>query len=153
MFKYNIDFAEICELISKWKWSELEIGLSKGIISKDDIISYAWLILEENLEGFDRVLELSIANEDEVENILKNMVMGEVKQDIEQIYQKWMFAIIYDAYTFSREKVDNIIEDIYTEFNYPEEISVLVGYMPCESTKTREERLYEYIETGKKTWC
>lgn len=153
MFKYNIDFEEICELISKWKWSELEIGLNKGIISKNDIISYALFILSENLEGFDRVLELSIANEDEVENILKNMIMDEPKADTEQIYQKWMFAIIYDAYTFSREKVSDIIGDIYMEFDYPEEISTLVGYMPCESTKTMEERLHEYIEIGKKKWC
>ena len=35
------------------------------------------------------------------------------------------------------------IEDVYTEFEYPKEISNLIGYMPCDDSRPMDEKLYE----------
>ena len=44
-------------------------------------------------------------------------------------------------------------EDVYEEFEYIEEISNLVSYMPCEDGLPLEDRLKRYIEQNRKIWC
>lgn len=73
--------------MTSWKWGELKFALEKVIISNRDIISYAIFILSEDMEQFDKVLKLSNAEEDEVEEILCELVVNEEKQDIELIYR------------------------------------------------------------------
>ena len=53
------------------------------------------------MEQFDSVLELSIAEEDEVEELIFNFASKEGEQELEMINSKWIFAIIYDAYLSS----------------------------------------------------
>ncbi len=153
MLKSKVNFNNISDVISKWKWSELKVGLEKSIISNSDIISYATLILSDDLEQFDRVLELSIAEEDEVEEVLLKLVLNEDIQNLETINSKWIFAIIYDAYIHLKDKVYDVIEDVYTEFEYPEEISNLIGYMPCNDNRPMDVKLNEYIEINRNIWC
>lgn len=153
MLRNKVNFDRICGVIPKWKWSELKVGLEKSIIFNSDIISYAISILSEDLEQFDRVLELSIAEEDEVEEIILKLSSNEVVQDLEIINSKWIFAIIYDAYNNFKDVVYDVIEDVYTEFEYPKEINNLIGYMPCDDGRPIEVKLNEYIENNKDIWC
>lgn len=46
----------------------------------------------------------------------------------------------------------DVIDDVYSEFDYPEDISNLIPYMPSNDGRTIEEKLIEYIEDGKKIW-
>lgn len=153
MLRYKVNFDRICDTIPNWKWSELRIGLEKSIISNGDIISYAVLVLSEDMDQFDRVLELSIAEEDEVEKMVFNLAFKEGEQDSEVIKSKWIFAIIYYAYIHLNDEIYDVIEDVYTKFEYPKEISNLIGYMPCEDGRSMDERLNQYIEIGKNRWC
>ncbi len=153
MLRSKGNFDRICDIIPNWKWNELKVGLEKSIISNSEIISYAVLALSEDMDQFDRVLELSIADEDEVEEMVFNLAFKEGKQDLEMIKAKWIFAIIYDAYIYLNDEIYNVIEDVYTEFEYPKEISNLIGYMPCDDSRPMDEKLNEYIEIGKNIWC
>lgn len=137
----------------RWKWVELKVALDKFIISNKDIISYALFILSDGMEQFDRVLNLSIAEEYEVKEILYELIINEKEQNIEAINSKWIFVIIYDAFMHSRDNVYDVIDDVYSEFEYPEEISNLIAYMPNNDGKTMDVRLVTYIESGKKIWC
>lgn len=152
MLKSKIDFDRMCDIMSKWNWNELKLGLEKSIISNNDVISYAVFILSENIEQFDKVLELSIAAEDEVEKIILQLSSNELVQDFEKINSKWVFAIIYYAYINSMDMIYDVIEDVYTEFGYPEEISNLIEYMPCNDRRPIDVKLNEYIETYKNIW-
>lgn len=69
------------------------------------------------------------------------------------IKSKWIIAIIYDAYINLNNEIYNVIEDIYTEFKYPQEITNLIGYMPCNDGRTMDEKLNKYIEIGRNRWC
>ncbi len=129
------------------------MGLEKSIISNSEIISYAVLALSEEMDQFDSVLELSIAEEDEVEEKVFHLALKEEKQDLEMINSKWIFAIIYDAYLYLYDEIYKVIEDVYTEFEYPEGISNLIGYMPCDDNRPMDEKLNEYIKIGKDVWC
>ncbi len=153
MLKNKVDFDRICDTIPNWKWNELKVGLEKLIISNSEIISYAFLVLSEDVDQFDNVLELSIAEEDEVEKIVFNLALKEGKQDLEKIKSKWVFAIIYDAYIYLNDEIYNVIEDVYTEFEYPKEISNLIGYMPCDDSRPMDEKLNEYIKISRNIWC
>lgn len=153
MLKNKVDFDRICDTIPNWKWNELKVGLEKLIISNSEIISYALLALSEDVDQFDNVLELSIAEEDEVEKIVFDLALKEGKQDLEKIKSKWVFAIIYDAYIYLNDEIYNVIEDVYTEFEYPKEISNLIGYMPCDDSRPMDEKLNEYIKISRNIWC
>lgn len=153
MLKSKVNFDRICDTISNWKWNELKVGLEKSIISNSEIISYAVLVLSEDVEQFDSVLELSIAEEDEVEGIVLNLAFKEGEQDLDIINSKWIFAIIYDAYIYLNDEIYSVIDDVYTEFEYPKEISNLIGYMPCDDSRPMDVKLNEYIEINKSIWC
>ena len=101
MLGSKVKFDRICNNIPNWKWNELKVGLEKSIISNREIISYVVLVLSEDMEQFDSVLELSIAEEDEVEELIFNFASKEGEQELEMINSKWIFAIIYDAYLSS----------------------------------------------------
>lgn len=145
MLNYKIDFDRICSVISSWTWGELVFGIEKSIIAIKDVISYAKTILSDELEQFNLVLELSISEEDEAKIILDELLKTEKEQDIYLINNKWMFAIIYDAYINDKCSIFDVTEDVYAEFEYPEIISNLVRYMPCEDHRSMEEKLLEYL--------
>lgn len=153
MLMNKINFENIYNLIPKWKWCELSFALNKTIISSRDVISYASFILSEDLEQFNKVIELSIAEDSEVEEILYELIENEEKSEIDSIESKWIFAIIYDAYINFVDNVYGVIDDVYSEFEYPEEISNLIAYMPSNDGRTIEEKLSEYIDNEKKIWC
>ena len=150
MLDGKVNFERVCGIVKEWKWCELKAGLEKKIISKKEIILYAYLIISEDTEHFARVIELSIAEEEEVEDILSELVLKEEKKSIETINSKWIFAIIYDAYIYLGDKVYDVIEDVYAEFEYPDEISNLVKYMPCIDNRPLNVKLDEYIEINKR---
>ena len=145
MLNYKIDFDRICNVISSWTWGELVFGIEKTIIAINDVISYAKTILSDEVEQFNLVLELSISEEDEANTILDELLKNEKEQDIYLINNKWMFAIIYDAHINDKCSIFDVIEDVYAEFEYPEIISNLVRYMPCEDHRSMEEKLLEYL--------
>lgn len=153
MLMNKINFENIYNLIPKWKWCELSFALNKTIISSRDVISYASFILSEDMEQFDKVIELSIAEDSEVEEILCELIENEEKSEIDSIESKWIFAIIYNAYINFQNNVYGVIDDVYSEFEYPEEISNLIAYMPSNDGRTIEEKLSEYIDNNKKIWC
>ena len=102
--------------------------------------------------NLDLILEL-IINED-LDSILPELLKREEKSDPETICSKWIFAIILVLFNQNRKDIFSLIEDIYVEFNYPEEISQFISYMPKnEAAEERKELLIKYIEANKKKWC
>lgn len=153
MLKNKIDFDRICDIIPVWSWSELKVGLEKSLISYSEIISYAVRILSDEVDQFDRVVELSIAEEDEVEELIFKLALDEEKKDLELVTSKWIFAIIYATYSYLNNEIYNVIEDVYVKFEYPQEIKHLIGYMPCDDGRSMDVRLNEYIEINRNIWC
>lgn len=146
MLNYLIGFEKVSTLLPRWSWRELKYGLNRNLVTESDIISYAMQILTEDTVQYDLVLELSIANEDEVDELLCKLIESDAEQACEEIVNKWVFSIIYFAYTCERSHLYEIIDDVYSEFNYPEKIKYLIGYMPCEDGKDMDKRIEEYIK-------
>ena len=153
MLSYNAKFEELNTLISDWKWSELKYGLCREYISMKDVISYANEILSNDVPYMEIIIQLLIADDEEVDDILEKLVSCEESPSEDNIKSKWIFAFIYHAFTYSKDKIFDIIEDVYEEFDYTEEISNLVPYMPCEDGLPLEDRLKRYIEQNRNIWC
>ncbi|MBE5894160.1 MAG: DUF2247 family protein [Lachnospiraceae bacterium] len=151
MIKYAIDFERLCEIMPNWKWLELKIGLEKTIITSKDIKEYAIQVLNESIDKYDVVLELSIANKEEVLTILDKLCVLE-EQEEEKILKKWIFAVIYYVYTYDRDRVFEIIQETYSAFEYPTQIQNLIPYMPCEDGRTIQERLEEFMRDGEEMY-
>lgn len=147
----TLKFDKIIDLIPCWSWSELKFGLKKNIISKSDIISYANNILAEGIEDFDLVLKMSIAEKYEVDEILKHLSGNEEEQE-EFLRKKWLFAMVFYAYTYCRSNVFEIIDNLYSEFGYPEELNKLIGYMPSEDGYPMDDKLEAFIAKYKKVY-
>ncbi len=149
---YDITFRQIYDVIREWKWCELQKGCELSIIKKEDVLLYAGWMAEEGTKDLDLILEL-IINED-LDSILPELLKREEKSDPETICSKWIFAIILVLFNQNRKDIFSLIEDIYVEFNYPEEISQFISYMPKnEAAEERKELLIKYIEANKKKWC
>lgn len=153
MLFYNAKFEELNTLISNWKWSELKYGLYKEYISIKDVISYANESFSNDVPYMEIIIQLLIADEEDVYDILEKLVSCEESPSADNIKSKWIFAFIYHAFIYSKDKIFDIIEDVYEEFEYIEEISNLVTYMPCEDGLLLEDRLKRYIEQNRKIWC
>lgn len=153
MLSYNAKFEELNTLISDWKWSELKYGLCREYISIKDVISYANEILSNDVPYMEIIIQLLIADDEEVDDILEKLVSCEESPSEDNIKSKWIFVFIYHAFTYSKDKIFDIIEDVYEEFDYTEEISNLVPYMPCEDGLPLEDRLKRYIEQNRNIWC
>ncbi len=151
MFLNRIFYEESFELIKKWSWSEIKYGLEKSFITCEDVILYARNILDEDTEDFDLVLNLSIANENEVADVLISLISNEKTEDDNIIRSKWIFSFVYNSFIKAYD-ISQVIDEVYTTFNYPDEISMLVGYMPCEDCNTIDERIEQYIKDGKIMW-
>ena len=152
MLKAKVNFERICQQVTEWTWIELQSGVEMSIISYDDIIFYARKVLNEETEQFDLVLNLAIAEVDEIEELLNMLARSEEKKNTMSINSKWIFSIINDAYLYSYEILHEVIEDVYVKFDYPNEISNLISYMPSENGKSIEEEIEEYIIANQKVW-
>ena len=152
MLKAKVNFERICQQVTEWTWIELQSGVEMSIISYDDIIFYARKVLNEETEQFDLVLNLAIAEVEEIEELLNMLACSEEKKNTMSINSKWIFSIINDAYLYSYEILHEVIEDVYVKFDYPNEISNLISYMPSENGKSIEEEIEEYIIANQKVW-
>ena len=148
---YDLSFSKVYEVIPNWKWCELKQGYELSIISKNDILLYAGWILTEGIENFDLIIDLIVY--ENLEEILPKLIDSEYEDDLDIINSKWLFAIIYTVFLNCKDKIFDIIEDLYIEFDYPEEISTLIAYMPKKTNRSMEEELMDYIKTNKSNWC
>ena len=99
---------------------------------------------------------------EEFNTLISNWKWSELKYGLYKEYISIKDVISYTNESFSNDVtyMEIIIqlliadeEDVYEEFEYIEEISNLVSYMPCEDGLPLEDRLKRYIEQNRKIWC
>lgn len=152
MKNYSICFSTLYEKFVAWTWQELLFGVKNNIIAIEDIVNYTNDTISEDNNDVDILMQILIADTDEVESIVEKLALKEEEQCEDDIVSKWIFTIIYFNYTTNKGTVFDEIDDIYCEFDYPEEISGLVSYMPKEDEDDLDDKLEKYINRGKEIW-
>lgn len=119
-----------------FNWQEILFALDNKIIASDDVIEYAIYVLNENIIGFDIVLEITCLNKDEnVKPYIYELIKLENKQDVSYIKNKWLYIILKWLYD-NKDKIENsleIVEELYELFDYPKSITSFVRYLPSET--------------------
>jgi hypothetical protein len=149
---FSDSFCAIHDKFSSWTWQELLFGIKHNIILIENIIAYINETISEDNKDFETILQILIVDAEEVESIVEKLALNEDKQNEEDIVSKMIFLIIYYFYTTDRNKIFDMIDDVYCVFDYPPEISHLVPYMPKEDGKSLGENLKEYIKDGENKW-
>ena len=129
----DFDFKALRRAVPNWSWREVLYGSANGIIPMRDAMAYAYDVLADDTPNFDAVLSLAISGtETEASVFLESLSEDSAWQDESYIKGKWLFAILKDLYR-KRADYDNVlvvVDCLYTDFGYPEEIAPLIYYMP-----------------------
>lgn len=152
MLLYNFSFSRISSVISKWAWSELLFGLQNSLLTEGDVKDYALTILDDRMEHFDTVLKIVIEDSCPVKQLLTELSASETCS-LDEVRNKWIFAIIFFASLNIPTKIYDVIEDVYAEFGYPKFLKPLVRYMPADDRLSLDEHLEIYVSKGKEKWC
>ncbi|EGO8079894.1 TPA: DUF2247 family protein [Enterococcus faecalis] len=146
------DFFSFSQTKTNWSWQEILYGMENKIIARSDVINYATRILDEGILGFDWVLKIAIA--DEYEDILPYIYeLGNLEdsEDDSTIQDKWRYFILKELYAkkSNYENFNEKVEEIYADFDYPEDMAGFIGYMPSLDGKSMEESWQEYLTSSK----
>ncbi|EAG9432835.1 DUF2247 family protein [Listeria monocytogenes] len=121
---------------NQYSWQEISFALENKIINTQDAINYAIFILDENVLGFEIVLEMTSLDADEdICPYIETLVRLEEHEEQQGIIEKWMYLILKWLYEnrSNYEDVIEIVEELYESFGYPESIVSFVRYMPSEA--------------------
>lgn len=146
-FEYVKAFSIIYKYVPQWSWYEIYVGYKRKIISKDEVLLYAIWVMDINKDDEKLLTELFIT--EDVESFFNSIIESAKNYNYNNAISKWIFAIIYASYKENRENIYGVIELLYADFDYPDEISGLVPYMPKQDNATLEEKLEIYV-TNKK---
>lgn len=146
---------------NNYNWQEILFALENQIVTVEDVIEYASYIINEKTMGFDIVLAITCLHSyEDIYPYLHQLIMLEDSQNIADIKEKWLYLILKWLYE-KRNDVENtleIVEEIYELFDYPDNITSFVRYMPSEtgdlgSVELNRERLFKnwanYLELFK----
>jgi hypothetical protein len=133
-------------------WPEIKYGVDHQLIAPKVAIDKATdrLCSSANVSGD----EIELAGRSESDSILElvsRLANSENTSTEESIRAKWLYLAL--AWLFeNRESVNNplgIVEDVYSDFDYPREVAAFVRSMPMVgpdlgNREQNEARLYEY---------
>lgn len=149
---------------TRLSWAEARYGWDHGWFDAESICALAINALEEKAENDPLEARLAGLRDDEMwalPDLVEKLAHAEPESSLEQLKKKWLCLILAWLYESRTEFGDpfDLIDEIYANFDYPEEIKGLVSYMPVseststppynsETPKERMLRLWkEYVET------
>lgn len=149
----NDDFFHFSPERTHWSWQELLYGLENQIITRNDVVNYAAHILDEEISGFDLILKLAIADEyEDILSCLRELANLETYEEKEEIKDKWRYLILKELHDNQTDKdqLNEKVEEIYADFDYPEDMIRFIRYMPSTDGKSMEESWQEYLIKSEK---
>jgi len=108
------------------------------------VVNYANKKVIEESNYDESVIELSMIDKTttfKIEKLLKNII----KEERFYHTDKWLYIILLDLFN-KREKLDDPlgkVEEIYENFDYPEEIESFVRYMPSTDDYDPSKHTYK----------
>ncbi len=124
--------AEYLYKVAPWlTWDEISDGLNRNLISNKVVVDYALLRLNENSSADEyEIAMLSIDELDQVHSLIRKLVSN--GDGPENFIDTWLYLYISWLYEHRNEFDDPLalIEVIYADFEYPQDIASMVRYMP-----------------------
>lgn len=130
--KIQYDFAVKLVVLD---WSIIYFGIKNGFFDESVAIEFAISEVEDGKTTSDQVLEISFLFKGEsvfpfIEELasIEGVNADELKEKLLFIIMQWLFDTRQEF-----EDPFGMVEEIYADFDYPEEIAKIVRYMPASA--------------------
>lgn len=149
----KLRYSEVIKKITI-SWQDLKYAVENKFLFPESAIEHASNLINEETNENSPLVELVTFNEQsnilhQIEKLAK--LENQISENI--IREKWLFIILEHLYEHKNQYNDplDLIELIYSDFDYPEIISNIIRYMPMEgpdlgSVELNEARLYKNWE-------
>lgn len=141
-------------------WREVRFGVVEGLLDPRAAIDIALDQLDTKGEPSAALLELaSLGRDESVMPLVEQLANSEPPCDEESIRDKWLHIVLAWLYEHRAEFSDPLqtVEEVYADFDYPEQIASFVRYMPMQgpdlgSRVANERRLFERWKVFVENW-
>lgn len=149
-------------------WPEALWGYQQGFLGWSSLVQLAE---ERLLKGSDDALEIELASLGKEETGRVGEIVRELSKKIplvaeDEIKKKWLYLVLARVYEKRADLSNPLgrVEDIYSDFGYPQEVAQFVRYMPVTDSYTpgkhskeeNERRLFikwkEYLDTTQRKY-
>lgn len=116
-------------------WLDIYIGVKNQKLNKKMAINFAEYLIEYNKCDIDLLIEFFIDDNirvEEILNIIKSLINNELITKDSKSIDKLRYILLIEArelFNNNNELLEKI-EDIYSSFNYPEDMIDFIYYMP-----------------------
>lgn len=118
-------------------WSDIAWGFQNGWLDAVSVVEYAVSQLAEGEDQSVAVVELAGLTRSEFVEVpfLLEKVVSTGAEDSTISRRKWLYLVLAWVYEHRADLADplEVVEQLYADFGYPEEIQGFVRYMPPES--------------------
>lgn len=131
---YNINFDKYIEFVD---WQVVYWGIQNDFLEPKCAISYAHKMAEYNItEDESLIVDLLILDTQDKNSVValieESVAMGNIDA---QRCKRVLRYIILDMINQSAEDVLSRVENVYADFEYPEDMNSFISYMPVEDGK------------------
>ena len=135
-------------------WNDISFGITHKIFSPISAIKHAKVKINKQGHYSNVLCELaSLEKGDDIHLCLDKLIEAEGEKSIKIIKAKWLYIVLYWIYEHKSDYKDPLalVEEVYADFDYPQEITNFVRYMPLDGIDygdvgTNEEQLIKKWE-------
>lgn len=151
MLTMKIPYAFVAGLLDL-SWRDIDYGLERQLISPKVAIELAADRLGRNASVTPEEIALAALPDDApVIGVVKRLASTEPPCSVDEMKSRWLYIALRWLFE-NRTRVGDplsLVDEMYADFEYPEEIASFVRYMPMVgpdlgSREKNEARLYEY---------
>lgn len=132
-------------------WREALFGIDNELLSPGAAVDFAADQLAMFDDAASELITLAgLSAEEPTRDLVKQLADAEPQQDQEVMRNKWLYLALAWIFEHRGSFPDPLrtVEEVYSDFGYPEAVASFVRYMPMEepdlgSTEANERRLYE----------
>ncbi|MVP02568.1 DUF2247 family protein [Paenibacillus lutrae] len=152
-FKIIFSYDYASKLISIG-WKDLIFAIDHGFMAQESLIEYAIHLVNTELEPAQIVIDIACLNKgDSIYPYLDKLKIETGNKNGKEPCNKFLYLLLNWVYTHKESYSDpfDVVEVIYGDFDYPEEIAGFVRYMPTaepvyQSLQLNRERMYRNWE-------
>lgn len=150
MSAYRFELPADLVLSVPWTWRSLAWGMQKGLVGRQVAVDAAVRLLSRKKEPPPAVVELAGCSKDDpdVENYVTRLAKEEDLDGASD--DPWLYLVLRWVLDNKEAFEDplQVLEEVYADFDYPEEMTKFVRYMPSDEPelgeKGNEARLYDH---------
>jgi hypothetical protein len=154
----NITFESFRFCGFVFNWNDLFFAFKNNWVDAYVVENFATSYLVENMNCYDkRIIELASAKLDKLDYLIIQQYLSELVNEYDEkvTSKRWLFVVLSVLFFKNIDPYNKLLEvqEIYADFNYPDEIKSFVLYMPTnDGYNPKEHTQNENIARLLKLW-